>query len=198
MSGILQARVMSVGAMKQRMQMRSHGKPANITSFPTLNEVLVKDTNIDLGYMKQRDYFASLLAAEQTRPLVEQGTAENMSVIAMIQPGRRFDRVVIVTLNPNAPHLKDQVKQEIRYFIESSTGTIFGPKSDKAPNPRQYYGTLDTVDDWDWSGVFGEPKDLKADSHGDMVSQRAGVKRSGKYGIYYHYEPLKKKATQKA
>lgn len=199
MSAVMSVRVTTVGEMKQRMASKSRAKQKSITSYPTLSEALVA-RSIDLDYMKKRDYFVGLVSAEQTKILVEQSAANNISVgvTAVAQTGRRFDKVVVMTINPNAEKEKDRVKQEVRFFIEQSTRTIYGPKSDDAPNPKQYYGTLDTVDKWDWSGNAGEPKDL--DENG--VSVEAMVRHVGSYGTYKHFEPLTpselKKQLQKA
>lgn len=51
--------------------------------------------------------------------------------------------------------------RSVRYFVEKSSGIIFGAKSWKAHNPNHQYGTLDTIGDWDWSGYYAAHKEGK-------------------------------------
>jgi hypothetical protein len=53
-------------------------------------------------------------------------------------PGRVYDKV-------------HAVNESGRYMVERKTGGIYGIKSWNQHNPRRLYGTLDTVDQWDWS-----------------------------------------------
>lgn len=46
----------------------------------------------------------------------------------------------------------------VKYFIEVGTGYIYGAKGYKAYNPNRRFGTLKTIDDWNWSGYEGESK----------------------------------------
>jgi hypothetical protein len=39
-----------------------------------------------------------------------------------------------------------------RYFVRVEDGAIFASKSFKAPTLARQYGTLDTIDQFDWSG----------------------------------------------
>lgn len=48
--------------------------------------------------------------------------------------------------------------QEGRYMVERSTGNIYGIKSWNQFNPRRLYGTLATVDQWDWTIFPATPK----------------------------------------
>ena len=45
-----------------------------------------------------------------------------------------------------------------RYFVRVSDGAIFACESWKKPNLRRQYGTLDTIDQFDWSGYQGMAK----------------------------------------
>ena len=65
------------------------------------------------------------------------------------EDGRKFVRVFEVTKSG----------QRIgRYMIEKNTQKIFGIKSWAQVNPRREFGTLSTIDDFDWSGYTGVPK----------------------------------------
>ena len=60
-------------------------------------------------------------------------------------PGRVYDKV-------------HAVNESGRYMVERKTGYIYGIKSWNQHNPRRLYGTLDTVDQWDWSVFPAIPK----------------------------------------
>jgi hypothetical protein len=64
-----------------------------------------------------------------------------------IEQGYKFDKVYINT----------GVQKSGRYMIESRTGAIYGIKSWTQVNRRRQFGTLDTVDDYDWSEYHGRP-----------------------------------------
>lgn len=54
-----------------------------------------------------------------------------------VLPGRRFDRVVF--------------DESVMYFVERHNWTIYGAKSSFQFNPRREHGTLNTVDQYDWT-----------------------------------------------
>lgn len=45
--------------------------------------------------------------------------------------------------------------RSVRYFIAVEDGTIYAASSWKKPNPKRSFGTLDTIDQFDWSGYEG-------------------------------------------
>lgn len=57
--------------------------------------------------------------------------------------GRRFDRISY-----------DNV---VRFFIDRNSWEIFGAKSSFQYNPRRLYGTLETVDQYNWAGKIPSP-----------------------------------------
>jgi len=63
--------------------------------------------------------------------------------------GRKFTRV-FETLN-NAQNVG-------RYFVDKNSQVIYGAKSWNQFNPRRQFGTLSTIDQWDFSGFDGVPK----------------------------------------
>lgn len=88
-----------------------------------------------------------------------------------IETGRKYDRII--------------VEGEVRYFVVRydvsetvKSGDIFGAKSKLAPNFRWYFGNLENVDKWDWSGYHGVP-----------VSDASVVQSKG-YGSYKHYQKI--------
>lgn len=77
--------------------------------------------------------------------------------------GRKYDRI--------------SINQSIRYFVEKSTGTIYGSKSRAAPNLNWWFGSLDTIQDWDWNGFHASPN-------------RPGIATLVKsYDLYRHWRP---------
>ena len=63
--------------------------------------------------------------------------------------GRKFIRV-FETLN-NGQNVG-------RYFVDKNSQVIYGAKSWNQFNPRRQFGTLSTIDQFDWSGYTGVPK----------------------------------------
>ena len=45
-----------------------------------------------------------------------------------------------------------------RYFVDKNSQVIYGAKSWNQFNPRRQFGTLSTIDQWDFSGYTGVPK----------------------------------------
>lgn len=53
---------------------------------------------------------------------------------------------------------RESGQKSVAYFVERDTGIIFGAKGWKAYNPARAYGTLDTINEWDWSEYYGVSK----------------------------------------
>lgn len=66
-------------------------------------------------------------------------------------PGKRFVRVW--------DSHGSKTSKSVSYFVEIETGIIFGAKSWRIYNPNHEYGTLDTIDEWDWSGFYATHKE---------------------------------------
>ena len=65
-----------------------------------------------------------------------------------IETGRKFDKV----------YVKTSVQKLGRYMVDRNSWVIYGIKSWAQINERRTYGTLDTVDQYDWSHFYGVPK----------------------------------------
>ena len=65
-----------------------------------------------------------------------------------IETGRKFDKVYVQT----------KVQKLGRYMVDRNSWVIYGIKSWAQINERRTYGTLDTVDQYDWSPHYGVPK----------------------------------------
>jgi hypothetical protein len=59
--------------------------------------------------------------------------------------GRKYDKVQLYDV------------EDVRYFVERSTGTIYGARSNTTPHLGWYFGSLDRCHLWDWSGFHGVP-----------------------------------------
>lgn len=64
-----------------------------------------------------------------------------------VEVGRKYDKVFTG---------KDANRTAV-YMVEKSTETIYGTKSWAMINRRRMYGTLSTMDQYDWSGRKGVP-----------------------------------------
>lgn len=51
---------------------------------------------------------------------------------------------------------KVTIGSSVRYFVEIATGIIYASASWQKYNPNRSFGTLDTVDQFDWSGYEGK------------------------------------------
>jgi lipopolysaccharide/colanic/teichoic acid biosynthesis glycosyltransferase len=65
-----------------------------------------------------------------------------------VETGRKFDKVYVQT----------SVQKLGRYMVDRNSWVIYGIKSWAQINPRRTFGTLDTVNQYDWSGYNGVPK----------------------------------------
>ena len=65
-----------------------------------------------------------------------------------IETGRKFDKVYVQT----------KVQKLGRYMVDRNSWVIYGIKSWAQINPRRTFGTLDTIDQYDWSPYNGVPK----------------------------------------
>ena len=93
--------------------------------------------------------------------------------IAEIETGRKFDKV----------YIKTKVQKLGRYMVDRNSWVIYGIKSWAQVNERRTYGTLDTVDQYDWSHFYGVPKaGTEAEKlHQELESQiTAGYKKRGR------------------
>lgn len=70
-----------------------------------------------------------------------------------IETGRKFDKVFLQTTHNGQPHQKIG-----RYMVDRNSWQIFGIKSWAQINPRRTYGTLDSVEQFEWSNHYATPK----------------------------------------
>lgn len=70
-----------------------------------------------------------------------------------IETGRKFDKVYIQTYHNDKP-----LQRLGRYMVDRNSWVIYGIKSWAQVNLRREYGTLDSVDQYEWSHYYGVPK----------------------------------------
>lgn len=89
------------------------------------------------------------------------------------ETGRKFDKVYVRT----------SVQKLGRYMVDRNSWVIYGIKSWAQINPRRTFGTLDTIDQFDWSGYNGAPKAGTAAEKAHLESEakiQAGYKKRGR------------------
>ncbi len=64
-----------------------------------------------------------------------------------VETGYKFDKV----------YVNNGVQRLGRYMVESRTGDIWGIKSWTQVNKRRWFGTLDTITQYDWSDYNARP-----------------------------------------
>jgi hypothetical protein len=90
-----------------------------------------------------------------------------------IETGRKFDKV----------YVKTEVQKLGRYMVDRNSWVIYGIKSWAQINERRTYGTLDTIDQYDWKPYYGVPKaGTDAEKlHNELEAQiAAGHKKRGR------------------
>lgn len=92
-------------------------------------------------YVRKLEHFRATLEAQEAS-CVQSGFTVH------IEKGRKFDKVYINT----------GTQRMGRYMVDRNSWEIYGIKSWAQVNPRRMFGTLDSVDDYDWSPYVGTPK----------------------------------------
>ena len=90
-----------------------------------------------------------------------------------IETGRKFDKVYVRT----------SVQKLGRYMVDRNSWVIYGIKSWAQINPRRTFGTLDTIDQYDWTGYNGVPKAGTAAEKAHVEAEAkiaAGYKKRGR------------------
>ena len=119
-----------------------------------------------IKYVEQMDTFLTLLR----KVLMKDQAA--VDVLA----GRKFDRILI--------------DDYTEYFVDKQTSIIYGPKSPLQYNPRRSYGTLATVEQFDWSinmPLEGTVMETELAAREDAI--QAGYKKRGRPRKVVHTQP---------
>jgi hypothetical protein len=119
-----------------------------------------------IKYVEQMDTFLTLLR----KVLMKNDTAvETIS-------GRKFDRIVI--------------DEAVEYFVDKKNSVIYGAKSALQYNPRRSYGTLATVEQFDWTTnmpLEGTAVEAEWIAREDAI--QAGYKKRGRPRKVVHTQP---------
>ena len=119
-----------------------------------------------IQYIEQFDIFLALL---------RKVTMKNHAAIETII-GRKFDRIVI---NGTAS-----------YFVNKHSHIIYGAKSPLQYNPRRSYGTLATVEQFDWTTntpLEGTP--IEGEWNAREKAIQSGYKKRGRPRKVVHVQP---------
>lgn len=124
-----------------------------------------------MDYNQQLKEFTERLSDDQKKGFLSRWpTSSTEGVYAYVRSGRKYDKVIIRTTYTTGG--------SVRYFVDKSTGAIYGARSWYAPNLKWYFGKLETAHLWDWSDFHGRPINDK------------GVRVVGRYGPYERYMPV--------
>ena len=86
--------------------------------------------------------FRQLVQAEQERGIIEQGYALSVHPHQVrVKMGRKYANIDL-----SGPSWIG------KYMVDLATGDIFGIKGYGVIHRGHHYGTLDTINDWNWSG----------------------------------------------
>jgi hypothetical protein len=97
-------------------------------------------------YVQKLEKFRALLEAS------DRGCQTNGDKV-MIESGRKYDKVYFQTFHNGKPNQKLG-----RYMVDRNSWEILGIKSWQQVNLRRTYGTIDVVNQFDWSPFYGVPK----------------------------------------
>jgi hypothetical protein len=93
-----------------------------------------------------------------------------------VHKGRKFDRI--------------EFDSNVEYFVDRNTWSIYGAKSPFQYNPRRVFGTLSTIEQFDWSTntpLAGTPMDAEFTTRENAI--QAGYKKRGRPRKIVHIQP---------
>ena len=130
-----------------------------------------------VGLDRAVEYVEKLEAFRAAFQKADTDGRETTDIVA-IETGRKFDKVYVQTFHQGKP-----LQKLGRYMVDRNSWVIYGIKSWAQVNERRTYGTLDTVDQYDWAHFYGVPKaGTEAEKlHQELESQiTAGYKKRGR------------------
>jgi hypothetical protein len=125
-----------------------------------------------VGLDRAVEYVEKLEKFRQAFQAADRG-CQDFGETVEIETGRKFDKV----------YIKTSVQKLGRYMVDRNSWVIYGIKSWAQINERRTYGTLDTIDQYDWSPHYGIPK---AGTDAELLHQEleaqiaAGYKKRGR------------------
>lgn len=167
-----------------------------------VNEVIMGKHQVEIEYLRHLQALKDRIGEDQQVELLKLDEENEKSTVVAIETGMRYDKVLIGWMNKD----RSFTPMEVRYFVERSTGDIYGAKSSVAPNLRWYFGNIYDANQWDWSGHHAVPKGTpealtmaeKADPEKvkeyqeavEKAAEKAGVRLARAYGSYLHFEKI--------
>ena len=100
-----------------------------------------------VGLDRAVEYVEKLEKFRQAFQSADRGCVDHGETV-QIETGRKFDKVYVQT----------KVQKLGRYMVDRNSWVIYGIKSWAQINERRTYGTLDTIDQYDWKFHYGVPK----------------------------------------
>ena len=119
-----------------------------------------------IKYVEQMDTFLTLL---------RKVLMKNQDAVDVLS-GRKFDRILI--------------DDYTEFFVDKQTSIIYGAKSPLQYNPRRSYGTLATVEQFDWTTnlpLEGTVMETELAAREDAI--QAGYKKRGRPRKVVHTQP---------
>lgn len=104
------------------------------------------------GLDRAVEYVERLEKFRESFQSVDRGCTQNGDTVE-IETGRKFDKIYVQTYHSGKVHQKLG-----RYMVDRNSWVIYGIKSWAQINERRIFGTLDTVEQYDWSPFQGAPK----------------------------------------
>jgi len=86
-------------------------------------------------------------STEHAQSMIKYFPGKDKYYTIVAEPGSKFHKIMEYKVDGGG---------QVRYFVENSTGIIYGAESLRKPNFKRWYGTLDTINEWDWSGYYAE------------------------------------------
>ena len=110
-----------------------------------------------------------------------------------VEEGYKFDKVFVI----HVTSADGKTQRMGRYMVESRSGAIYGIKAWAQVNRRRQYGTLNTVDQYDWSDFYGRPlpgtkAEFEHTKREDEITS-THKKRGRKSKVVHHYHQNKGK-----
>ena len=114
-----------------------------MTGNQALEKMGLSETNQShvLTFQQKLERFAQVLEKDQLRGLVNRGVdceGNRNNCVTRIVAGSKYTKV--------------DVGKSGKYMVVNATGEIYGIKGYGVIHRGQYFGTLDTIDRYDWSG----------------------------------------------
>lgn len=138
---------------------------------------------VDAKYLEKITAFVARLNTALVEGAEKRGEKIE-AVSAFYTSGRKLDQIKRAVWLPGKAKSE---KMEVIMFVDRATGEIFGAKSPLTKNDKYYFGTLDEIDLWDWSGTEESDQPVPFDAG------KAGVEIVKRYGKFNHYAKVGKR-----